>query len=53
MEEIRSNLSLSPSRKESISSSRHSLYPTVCEVSQSLSLKATDLFENDKLEKSE
>ena len=35
MEEIRSNLSMSPSRRDSLGSSRHSLYPTICEIKQS------------------
>lgn len=35
MEEVRSNLSLSPSRRDSVGSSRHSLYPTICEIKRS------------------
>ncbi len=35
MEEVRSNLSMSPSRRDSLGSSRHSLYPTICEIKQS------------------
>jgi hypothetical protein len=34
MEEVRSNLSMTPSRRDSVGSSRHSLYPTICEIKQ-------------------
>ena len=44
MEEIRSNLSLSPSRRDSLGSSRHSLYPTICEIKRSpIALSEEDL----------
>jgi hypothetical protein len=42
MEEVRSNLSKSPSRRDSVGSSRHSLYPTICEIKRSPLLQSED-----------
>lgn len=46
MEEIRSNLSMTPSRRDSVAGSRHSLYPTICEIKMSpVMLSEEDLVE--------